>query len=70
MIVTWVSDNFTPDLAGYQVEYTFPAWDAVWTGNLLTGVRRVIPHSQKSVPPGYSGTPYLEHVRLGGLWPC
>ncbi len=64
LIVNWQRDDVTPDLAGYQIEYTYPDWN----GNALNRVRRIVPHSQKSAPPNYGASLY-EHVRLGGLLP-
>ena len=37
LIVNWQRDDVTPDLAGYQIEYTYPDWD----GNALNRVRRI-----------------------------
>ncbi len=58
LIVIWLRDNSTPDLAGYLVEYTIPAWDE--TAPQLDKVRRMLPH-----PPDQ--WPWFERIRLGGL---
>jgi hypothetical protein len=58
VIVTWLRDTVTPDLAGYIVEYTIPNWDE--GADQLPRVRRVLPHSPDQWP-------WWERVRLGGL---
>jgi hypothetical protein len=58
LIVTWLRDNSTPDLAGYLVEYTIPNWDE--GADQLPRVRRILPHSPDQWP-------WFERIRLGGL---
>jgi hypothetical protein len=58
LIVVWQRDNDTPDLAGYLVEYTIPAWDE--TAPQLDRVRQMLPHSPDQWP-------WFELIRLGGL---
>jgi hypothetical protein len=58
LIVIWQRDNTTPDLAGYLVEYTIPAWDE--NAPQLGRVRRMLPHSPDQWP-------WFERIRLGGL---
>jgi hypothetical protein len=57
LVVRWQRDDLTPDLAGYLVEYTIPAWDLV---GQITLTRRVLPHSKEVAP-------FFEQYRLGGL---
>ncbi|MEJ2736419.1 MAG: hypothetical protein P8189_23105, partial [Anaerolineae bacterium] len=58
LLVIWLRDNDTPDLAGYLVEYTIPAWDEA--APQLDRVRRMLPHSPDQWP-------WFERIRLGGL---
>ena len=58
LLVTWLRDDATPDLAGYLVEYTIPDYNP--DAEPLSKVRRVLP----SNPDWW---PVLEKVRLGGL---
>jgi len=66
LIVGWAADLSTPDLAGYLISYTIPAWDFEASGQALVRVRRLAP----SAPAKLLKLPYmppLERARLGGL---
>lgn len=56
VIVNWLRDTGTPDLAGYLVEYTIPNW-TLDPANQLPYIRRKVPSAQG----------FIEQIRLGGL---
>ena len=60
LLVTWERDTVTPDLAGYQIEYTIPDWDLV-TPLPDFQVRRVLPSALEPAS-------LHEHIRLGGFY--
>ncbi len=57
LIVYWLRDDATPDLAGYLAEYSVPDWDL---STPISQTRRVLPSKK-------SASPIVERARLGGL---
>ena len=66
LLVGWVADLNTPDLAGYLISYTIPSWDVEAGGPPLTRARRLTPSSPERLLK-LPFMPLLERARLGGL---